>query len=217
MAAHVAILSQDIVPASLVNRKGDFGDFALDVTGECKHPRAAINGNLPKPLSSLHFLPLDQIIGTQTTNNQPKWSLSQDSTPPTTSPSTPSRRRGSWRESDFYRLLTPSRWRALTHSIAPHFYAIALFNKERAPGTAEWDGCNPAKNIQNVKDAKLSPAMAERFQRAEGAQNNGFITLGFFAAAIVSGPRMRWCRPLLECLRRECGHVVRSKLIPGCR
>jgi hypothetical protein len=46
--------------------------------------------------------------------------------------------------------------------------------------------CNPPKNVQILKDAKLSPAMAERYQRAEGAQNNGFIGLGFFAAAIVS-------------------------------
>jgi uncharacterized MAPEG superfamily protein len=77
----------------------------------------------------------------------------------------------------------------LIRSIAPHFYAIALFNKERAPGTEEFDLCNPASNGSKVKDAKLSPAMAERFQRAEGAQNNGFITLGLFAAAIVSAAR----------------------------
>ena len=25
------------------------------------------------------------------------------------------------------------------YSLAPHLYAIALYNKERAPGTAEWD------------------------------------------------------------------------------
>ncbi|KAK1924028.1 hypothetical protein DB88DRAFT_263082 [Papiliotrema laurentii] len=72
-------------------------------------------------------------------------------------------------------------------AIAPHFYAIALFNKERAPGVEEWDICNPKVNHERVKDAKLSPYMAGRFLRAEAAQNNGFITLPFFAAAIVAG------------------------------
>lgn len=52
----------------------------------------------------------------------------------------------------------------------------------------EWDICNPKVNHERVKDAKLSPYMAGRFLRAEAAQNNGFITLPFFAAAIVSFP-----------------------------
>lgn len=42
----------------------------------------------------------------------------------------------------------------------------------------------PSKN--NIKDTKISPADQEKFIRAESAQNNGFVSLGFFATAIVS-------------------------------
>jgi hypothetical protein len=95
------------------------------------------------------------------------------------------------------------------NSLLPHVYAIALYNKERAPDTGEWDisvspssalpadqyvVCDtdvqlPAKNITHVKDGKLSPAMQDRFLRAEAANNNSFVGLPLFAGAIV--------RPLL--------------------
>jgi len=74
----------------------------------------------------------------------------------------------------------------LTSSILPRFYAMALFNKERAPGTEPWDLIYPASNAQRLQDAKLSQTMADRYLRAEAAQNNGYVTLPFFAAAIVS-------------------------------
>jgi hypothetical protein len=90
-------------------------------------------------------------------------------------------------------------------SLLPHVYAIALYNKERAPDTNEWDiavsppsplpadRCVvgdtdvqlPAKNITHVKDGKLSPAMQDRFLRAEAANNNSFVGLPLFAGAIV--------------------------------
>jgi hypothetical protein len=91
------------------------------------------------------------------------------------------------------------------NSLLPHVYAIALYNKERAPDTGEWDisvspsspfpahRCVvsdtdvqlPAKNITHVKDGKLSPAMQDRFLRAEAANNNSFVGLPLFAGAIV--------------------------------
>ena len=91
------------------------------------------------------------------------------------------------------------------NSLLPHVYAIALYNKERAPDTNEWDiavsphsplpadrcvVCDtdlqlPAKNITHVKDGKLSPAMQDRFLRAEAANNNSFVGLPLFAGAIV--------------------------------
>jgi hypothetical protein len=91
------------------------------------------------------------------------------------------------------------------NSLLPHVYAIALYNKERAPDTGEWDisvsppsalpadqyvVCDtdvqlPAKNITHVKDGKLSPAMQDRFLRAEAANNNSFVGLPLFAGAIV--------------------------------
>ena len=44
---------------------------------------------------------------------------------------------------------------------------------------------NPRKNVAGVKEAKLSPIMADRYCRAEAANDNGFTSLPLFAAAIV--------------------------------
>jgi uncharacterized MAPEG superfamily protein len=65
-------------------------------------------------------------------------------------------------------------------------YAWALFDKERAPGAEPWDLRLPKKNASRLGEAKLSQAMADKYERAEAAQSNGFVTLPFFAAAIVS-------------------------------
>ncbi|ORY26134.1 hypothetical protein BCR39DRAFT_541913 [Naematelia encephala] len=72
-------------------------------------------------------------------------------------------------------------------AIAPHLYAVALFDKERAPGTAKWDVCNPRKNESNVKEAKLSPAIQDRFLRSEAANTNGTINFPIFIGAIIAG------------------------------
>ncbi|ORX35654.1 hypothetical protein BD324DRAFT_652202 [Kockovaella imperatae] len=72
-------------------------------------------------------------------------------------------------------------------SLAPHLYAIALYNKERAAGTDAWDWNNPKKNLAGVKEAKLSPQMADRYARAEAANENGFSSLPLFAAAVIAG------------------------------
>ncbi|WVQ99668.1 hypothetical protein IAU59_006807 [Kwoniella sp. CBS 9459] len=76
-------------------------------------------------------------------------------------------------------------------SIAPHFYAISVFNRERAPGTPEWDNREPRKNVEKFKAAKLSPSASETYERAEAAQSNGFENLPLFAAAIVAGNAAR--------------------------
>jgi len=76
-------------------------------------------------------------------------------------------------------------------ALAPHLYAIALYNKERAPGTSEWDWVNPKKNLSGVKEAKLSPSMADRYLRAEAANDNSFGGLGLFVGAILAGNMAR--------------------------
>lgn len=43
----------------------------------------------------------------------------------------------------------------------------------------------PKSNLTNVKDGGLSPAMQGRFERAEAANDNSFVGLPLFAAAIV--------------------------------
>ncbi|RSH88993.1 hypothetical protein EHS25_002655 [Saitozyma podzolica] len=76
---------------------------------------------------------------------------------------------------------------AFAVAFAPHAYAMALYNKERAPGTQPWDGTAPKKNRDHVGDSKMSPYMQDRYLRAEAANDNGFVGLPFFAAAVVAG------------------------------
>jgi uncharacterized MAPEG superfamily protein len=49
----------------------------------------------------------------------------------------------------------------------------------------------PKKNRDHVGDSKMSPYMQDRYLRAEAANDNGFVGLPFFAAAVVSGVT-RW-------------------------
>ncbi|WVR06826.1 hypothetical protein IAU60_003862 [Kwoniella sp. DSM 27419] len=72
-------------------------------------------------------------------------------------------------------------------NMSAHFYAVGLYNAEKAPGDSEWDNRAPKKNLTTVKEAKLSPAAQGKFERAEAAQSNGFENLPFFAAAVVAG------------------------------
>jgi len=72
-------------------------------------------------------------------------------------------------------------------AMAPHGYAMYLYSANRAPGTPDWDFCAPKKTVANVKEGKLSPRLQERFLRAEAANDNQFIGLPFFAAAMVAG------------------------------
>ncbi|KAI9639232.1 uncharacterized protein MKK02DRAFT_29335 [Dioszegia hungarica] len=73
-------------------------------------------------------------------------------------------------------------------AMVPHFYAIGLYNKERAPGTAEWDNMLPyANRSEGLKNAKISPYMAQRFLRAEAANDNSHTILPYFAAAVLAG------------------------------
>jgi uncharacterized MAPEG superfamily protein len=77
----------------------------------------------------------------------------------------------------------PAMW---TVSIVPHLWAISTHDKHRAPGTQAWNNANPQETRNHLKDAKLSPVIHGRVMRAEAAQNNGFVNLPLFAAAIVS-------------------------------
>lgn len=76
----------------------------------------------------------------------------------------------------------PAMWVA---SIAPHFWAVQTYDAERAPGTPSWNNADPQSTRSNLKAGKLAPAIEGRIARAEQAQNNGFINLPLFAAAIV--------------------------------
>lgn len=44
----------------------------------------------------------------------------------------------------------------------------------------------PRNASEGIKSAKLSPYMADRYLKAEAANNNGFTILPYFAAAVVS-------------------------------
>lgn len=70
-------------------------------------------------------------------------------------------------------------------SIAPHIWAVNTYDSERAPGTPSWNNADPQSTRSNLKVGKLAPAMEGRIARAEQAQNNGFVNLPLFAAAIV--------------------------------
>ncbi|WRT66615.1 uncharacterized protein IL334_003574 [Kwoniella shivajii] len=72
-------------------------------------------------------------------------------------------------------------------AFAPHFYAVTVFNSERAPGTPEWDNREPHSNLAKLKEAKLSPNAHGIYTRAEAAQQNGFQNLPLFAAAVLAG------------------------------
>ncbi|EQL03883.1 membrane protein [Ophiocordyceps sinensis CO18] len=64
--------------------------------------------------------------------------------------------------------------------MAPHVYAAAL-------SRGAHDNASPRGFRDNVaKSESLSKAMKERIYRAEGASQNGFETLGFYAAAVVA-------------------------------
>lgn len=45
----------------------------------------------------------------------------------------------------------------------------------------------PKKTRESISECQLSPTDQERFQRAEAANDNGFVALPLFAAAIVAG------------------------------
>jgi uncharacterized MAPEG superfamily protein len=65
--------------------------------------------------------------------------------------------------------------------IAPHAYATAL-------GGKKFDIKNPRTYTSTLKDDQtIDNATKEKIVRAEGAQQNGFENIGFFAAAVVAG------------------------------
>lgn len=51
----------------------------------------------------------------------------------------------------------------------------------------EADRQMPKKTREFISECQLTPKDQDRFQRAEAANDNGFVSLPFFAAAIVAG------------------------------
>jgi hypothetical protein len=45
----------------------------------------------------------------------------------------------------------------------------------------------PGNTRKGIAESRLSPTDQERYLRAEAANDNGFVGLGFFAAAVVAG------------------------------
>jgi uncharacterized MAPEG superfamily protein len=66
----------------------------------------------------------------------------------------------------------------------------------------------PKKNRDHVGDSKMSPYMQDRYLRAEAANDNGFVGLPFFAAAVVSG--FTSAAFLVSVLGRDVGWGVRA-------
>lgn len=70
-------------------------------------------------------------------------------------------------------------------SIAPHFYAIATHD---AKSSKKFDITQPRSLTASLdQNQSLDKATKDTIIRAEGAQQNGFENLGFFAAAVVAG------------------------------
>ncbi|KAL6859770.1 hypothetical protein ACO1O0_003794 [Amphichorda felina] len=80
-----------------------------------------------------------------------------------------------------YQPITPSGIpAAFVCAVAPHFYAV--FNTGKA-----YDNANPATFKDRIaQEPTLSEAAKGRFIRAKSASQNGFETLGLFAAAVAS-------------------------------
>ncbi|KJZ79019.1 hypothetical protein HIM_01792 [Hirsutella minnesotensis 3608] len=70
---------------------------------------------------------------------------------------------------------------ALMSALWPHVYAATLAGKS-------FDNANPRGLRDNVaKNDAVDKMVKQRISRAEGASQNGFETLGFFATAVVAG------------------------------
>ncbi len=70
-------------------------------------------------------------------------------------------------------------------SIIPHQYAIILYSKS---AHKRFDNCHPRSLTSKVEgDQAIDKATKRRIIRAEGAQQNGFENLAFFAAAVTAG------------------------------
>jgi uncharacterized MAPEG superfamily protein len=70
-------------------------------------------------------------------------------------------------------------------SILPHSYAIVLYSRS---SSKRFDNRHPRSLTSKLEsDQTIDKATKERITRAEGAQQNGFENLGFFAAAVTAG------------------------------
>ena len=70
-------------------------------------------------------------------------------------------------------------------SILPHFYAIILYSRS---AHKHFDNCHPRSLTSKLEgDQSIDKATKQRIIRAEGAQQNGFENLAFFAAAVTAG------------------------------
>lgn len=70
-------------------------------------------------------------------------------------------------------------------SILPHTYAIILYS---ISAHKRFDNCHPRSLISKLEgDQTIDKRTKERIIRAEGAQQNGFENLAFYAAAVTAG------------------------------
>jgi uncharacterized MAPEG superfamily protein len=70
-------------------------------------------------------------------------------------------------------------------SILPHSYAIMLYSRS---AHKRFDNCHPRSLTSKLEgDQTIDKATKERIIRAEGAQQNGFENLAFYAAAVTAG------------------------------
>jgi uncharacterized MAPEG superfamily protein len=70
-------------------------------------------------------------------------------------------------------------------SILPHSYAIILYSRS---AHKRFDNCHPRSLTSKLEgDQSIDKATKGRIIRAEGAQQNGFENLAFYAAAVTAG------------------------------
>ncbi|KLT40596.1 hypothetical protein CC85DRAFT_287319 [Cutaneotrichosporon oleaginosum] len=72
-------------------------------------------------------------------------------------------------------------------ALAPHVYALALVTLNKPPGAKGFDFSFPPNTRKGISESRLSPTDQERYLRAEAANDNNFVGLGFFAAAVAVG------------------------------
>ncbi|BEI86617.1 hypothetical protein CcaverHIS002_0609040 [Cutaneotrichosporon cavernicola] len=72
-------------------------------------------------------------------------------------------------------------------AIAPHLYALGLVTLKHPAGAKGFDFSFPGNTRKLISESRLSPTDQERYLRAEAANDNGFVGLGFFAAAVAVG------------------------------
>ncbi|GMK57877.1 hypothetical protein CspeluHIS016_0407110 [Cutaneotrichosporon spelunceum] len=71
-------------------------------------------------------------------------------------------------------------------ALVPHLYAVALVTFKRPAGAKGFNFSFPGNTRKGISESRLSAKDQERYLRAEAANDNGFVGLGFFAAAVAA-------------------------------